>query len=454
MRTLVPPLRWSLACAYGVLILACFAGALRLQGTYPTADNALFEYCGRAIVRGAALYRDVWDDKLPGVYFVNALWQLLFGSRYILHAAAETLVALLSAALLWLVMRDFEIGMRAPAAALLFAFLCLAFPLNSIEAYALPLLLAATLCARISWILTGLFVGAAAGFWIPSLLMLVPLFALFPQRTAATMLATAALAVAIPLGSVFWVAGPANFTALVHTWILYASSSTGTRVHHHLLVLNRFARTAQALENFRDGVIASGVAAFGMLFLAIVRKPATVAQNFALISICAMFLAAFVGSRFYSHYFISCFAAIVFGICAYLPGSRLHPARGVLLAVGIVLLARTIQVHLSGDDSSRATIAQRLAVRAGPIVAGKLTLHVDAYRPEFYLALDPVLHDPREILGSSQDPAARSSDPADADVVIDTGQRIRSGTRVCERTAFPIEMRVKREFSRAFASCP
>jgi len=437
------------------LIFICGVAAVALQGAYPTADNALFEYFGRAISRGSVLYRDVWDDKLPGVYYVNAMWQRLFGARYTLHAAAETLVALTSAGLLVLIMRDFGLGFRAAAAAVLTAFLCLAFPLNSTEAYALPALLAATLAARRSAILTGALLGTATLFWIPSLLMIFPLLMLVRGPRPARAGVISMFAIAIPLAVVMLIAGPAHFTSLIRTWFSYASAPSETRVHHHLLLLNRFAAVSQAVENFWAGAIASGVAAFGAFLLAVLQKPASTAQRFGMLWVCAMLVGTFIGTRFYSHYFIACFAAIVFAICAYITRARLNRPRATLVAAGILMLTATIAVRVSDDSRTRGSVAERLARNAGPIVARRLTLRVDAYRPELYLALDPVLRDPREIVEASQFPLLESaSHLPPADILIEVTPGRRSANRVCARTAAPLNMQAQGHWRRIFAACP
>ncbi len=42
-------------------------------------DSGFYAYVGKAILHGQVLYRDVWDDKPPLGYYLNALAQLVFG---------------------------------------------------------------------------------------------------------------------------------------------------------------------------------------------------------------------------------------------------------------------------------------------------------------------------------------------------------------------------------------
>lgn len=45
-----------------------------------TTDSGTFAYCGRVILDGGLLYRDCWDNKPPGVYYLNALAIRLVGA--------------------------------------------------------------------------------------------------------------------------------------------------------------------------------------------------------------------------------------------------------------------------------------------------------------------------------------------------------------------------------------
>ncbi len=438
------------------VILVCGAAGVAIQGAFPTADNALFEYCGRAIARGQVLYRDVWDDKLPGIYYVNALWQVLFGDRYALHAVAETFVALTSAGLLVLVMRDFALGMRAAAAAILTLFLSVVFPLNTTEAYALPLLLAAILAAhRNSAFVAGALVGTATLFWIPSLLAMLPLSILLRPNRALRVLIMSACAILIPVAVVVSIAGPAHVPALMRTWLAYASAPPAARVHHRIPFLNRFAEVWQVLENLWGGAVASGVAPLGVILLAILRKPTTQAQKFGVVFAAAMLAGAFVGTRFYSHYFIPCLAAIILCISAYMPRARLTAPRAALVVAGVLLLTQTVALRLADNSRDRSAVAARLANSARPVVAGRLTLRVDAYRPELYLALDPLLRSPFEIVGRSQNRAfgSQAGMSFPADITVATVSTRQQGSRVCVRTAAPWRMYVKRALAQGFAKC-
>ena len=44
-----------------------------------TTDSGIFAYCGRIIHEGGLMYRDCWDNKPPGVYYLNSIAILLSG---------------------------------------------------------------------------------------------------------------------------------------------------------------------------------------------------------------------------------------------------------------------------------------------------------------------------------------------------------------------------------------
>jgi hypothetical protein len=46
-------------------------------------DDQMFGYYGWRIVHGARVYLDVWDNKPPGIYWINALGMLLGGGNYL-----------------------------------------------------------------------------------------------------------------------------------------------------------------------------------------------------------------------------------------------------------------------------------------------------------------------------------------------------------------------------------
>ena len=44
-------------------------------------DSGIFAYTGKVITEGGLPYADAWDNKLPGVYYIDALAFVLFGTN-------------------------------------------------------------------------------------------------------------------------------------------------------------------------------------------------------------------------------------------------------------------------------------------------------------------------------------------------------------------------------------
>lgn len=62
-----------------LLILAQLAAHLRTD----VVDDQMFAYYGWRIAHGGVVYVDVWDNKPPGIYWINALGMLIGGDSYL-----------------------------------------------------------------------------------------------------------------------------------------------------------------------------------------------------------------------------------------------------------------------------------------------------------------------------------------------------------------------------------
>jgi hypothetical protein len=62
-----------------LIVLAEFIAYYRLD----VVDDQLFAYFGWRILHGATVYVDVWDNKPPGIYWINALGMGILGGRYL-----------------------------------------------------------------------------------------------------------------------------------------------------------------------------------------------------------------------------------------------------------------------------------------------------------------------------------------------------------------------------------
>ena len=66
-----------LACIFGSLLLAT---SFLYENWFPL-DNAIFQIIGRGWVEGKIPYVDLWDQKGPLIYFINALGYWLTGNQ-------------------------------------------------------------------------------------------------------------------------------------------------------------------------------------------------------------------------------------------------------------------------------------------------------------------------------------------------------------------------------------
>lgn len=445
--------------AWALLAAIAVTGGLFLQGSYPIADNAMFSYVGRAIVHGHVLYVDVWDNKLPAIYYVNALWQMLFGERYLLHAVAETCVALLSGTLLAQVLRSFGLHDWLPAPIVLLVLLCLVLPLNATEAYALPLLLASILAVRRALpALAGVFVGIASIFWLPAVLMVVPLSLLVPRKVWLA-LGLGALAPLVALfAALVWSLHPSGLAMLLRSWTDYVTTPPVVAVHHRLPILNRIAPLTGALNNLWFGSIAAGAASLIAILFGTMHRPATQAQRFGLCWTAAMFAGTFAGTRFYTHYFIPSLAPMLFTIATFGVKKGRHVA--FVLALGFALYFAILTVRdvraIWISTEARSALVVRVAARMQPVVNGKLTLEVDSYRPDLYLALNPKLRGPYEIAAPAIGTFLREKVQTlrGADIRVSTTGDVEPGIRVCAKTSNPMRIFSSPGFASRFAECP
>jgi hypothetical protein len=448
----------SLGC--GALVLIAIVGGVLLQGRYPVFDNAMFEYVGRAIAHGRRLYLDVWDNKLPGVYYINAAWQVLFGQNYELHAVAEASIAFASGTLLALVLRSFGLRRWLPASTVLLLLLCLVFQFNTTEAYALPLLLAAILGARRRGLslLSGALVGIAALFWLPSLLMLVPLSVLLPKKSW-LMLGLSALAVLLAVfAALASMLHSTGLLALIHSWFVYVSTPPVPEEHHQLLILNDLKIAWSALANLWEGSLQSGAALFIAVLAVVVRRPSTQAQRFGLAWTAAMLAGTFAGVRFWAHYFLPSLAAMLFTTTAYGPRRLSRFLYVPVLVICSFIAVRSLQEMYGvwAITLERSALTARIGNAMESAVAKKLTLEVDSYRPELYLALDPRLRSPYEIAERPNDAFLRNKAfrPQSADITIRSTKESNSGVRICPRTGVPLRIFASARIASRFAACP
>lgn len=112
-----------------LVILGILGGTLVLQIPYSppivglNADSGLFAYYGQQLLQGRVLYRDLWDEKPPGVYYINAAAIALFGSNLWAIWWLNVISIAAAAGLLFLTLS--RLAGQTPAALACFLFLLL-----------------------------------------------------------------------------------------------------------------------------------------------------------------------------------------------------------------------------------------------------------------------------------------------------------------------------------------
>lgn len=158
---------WSHARVRRVLLITlCLLAALiatlphsPANMPYVWPDSGTFQYVGQRLLEGKALYRDVWDQKPPLIYYLNAsaLW-LAQGSRWGVWAASFLAVSAALASSVHLLRRAFGSMLALLVSGLwLLSYFNLIEDGNMTEEYALPLQF---ICLLVAYDVETRFAGA------------------------------------------------------------------------------------------------------------------------------------------------------------------------------------------------------------------------------------------------------------------------------------------------------
>ena len=364
------------------------------------------------MAHGSRLYLDLWDNKLPSIYIANAALQLLFGGRYVLHALAEGAVATAAVALFAFVLRRNGVRGWAPAA-LVFALVLTVPPqsLDSVEGFALALiLLAYALWFTNRTVAAGIALGLATTFWLPSILMLIPLLDRDREgRRRAALLAAAAGTLALYAAAMVVAFGAPAVAELARSWGRYAVQSAGGRAAPAGGRLGPLEPIAYALVTSGAGVLLAALAA-------VARKPRSAAERFALVWTACAFVAALALGNFFAHYFIPLLAPCIFAIAVFGIGGRATFRRALFAAVALAFAVRTIgfDAHalpgLRAEAHEKRLLADDVRMLAGP----GATLDVEPYEPAFFLGADAVPDDRFGLVPPRVRPAQRPAPAAPA----------------------------------------
>jgi hypothetical protein len=302
--------------------------AATLFYTVPTGSAGFFDYVGRSIVEGKLPYRDIWDNKLPSIYYLNALLQLAFDSHYVLHWIVQ-LGFLLATIVLF---ASFAYGEHArhwaPATFALSVLLSL-LPLQHFgytEPYALALIMAALVAAqRRAVIASGILLCLATTFWIPAILTAIPIALYMADRPSTRFrfaLGFAATAV-VYAGVMLWVFTPPVIASLLHDMRSYEGLKSGGGV----------AAFRAAGAKLFSNLEATGLIVPLVIALGVVCRPENRTERFALTWLACALAGAAINLNFFQHYFIPSVAPLVFMLAVYADWERLSLPRKVVLGV-------------------------------------------------------------------------------------------------------------------------
>ncbi|HEY6292209.1 MAG TPA: glycosyltransferase family 39 protein [Terriglobia bacterium] len=80
---------------FAAAMLFVVARALPVLSNTPGRDQGTYLTIGRSLVQGRILYRDLWDNKPPGIFYIYAIIGKLFGTRMWCAAAVDLALLLL-----------------------------------------------------------------------------------------------------------------------------------------------------------------------------------------------------------------------------------------------------------------------------------------------------------------------------------------------------------------------
>lgn len=375
---------WATLC-----LVPIFGAVLSVQ-PFPLGDKAFFEYVGWTMLHGGRLYVDVWDKKLPSIFLVNEALQGLFGQRYLLHILAQAAVNGVSVLLFATILRHNRIASWGPATFTFALVIGLSGYFNTCEQYALPcILLAYRLALKRSDIASGIALAVATTFWIPSVLLAIPLLVRAAGARSRLRLALALCLTLVSFAAVMWATfGARTMVELVSSWGLYsqhnaAEGQTGIRANLGIVSL------------LYSALIVSGAGALCALLLFVVRKPRNADESFALWWIGCALAAAMVTRQFYPHYFLAAIPALIYGIATFGFAWNVAQARAVLVLIAAFFILRCADATLIESKAAKrdAENARMLGATIRHALGSGAVIFSDAYAPEIYLASDALLPD-------------------------------------------------------------
>ncbi|MBI2842527.1 MAG: glycosyltransferase family 39 protein [Armatimonadetes bacterium] len=313
-------------------------------------DSGTFAYGGWRILHGGLPYADFWDNKLPGVFYINALAIALFGATTRGLALFQTLYGAATALAFFAVARRFASGRAALVATLLFAFYHGSYGMNEegnyTESYiALPALIAVLLAVdlskrRISY--PTLFfagaLGAAAGLIKQPVTSVVPaimLYLIFLHRGRSGCRAAGVVA----LGAVFVAA--VSIAWMSASGILPSAIDANLRFNRLYFIDAYTDGWSSGRWNLMRGLAITALPIAGAAAAIVsgrLRRLST-PIGWLLIPWFALDLAGLaMGGRFYPHYFLSILPSTLLLTAVFMDSLRTRWALLAASAAGLLLM--------------------------------------------------------------------------------------------------------------------
>jgi hypothetical protein len=351
---------------------------------YPDYASAFYAFTGREIAHGKQMYHDVWDNKLPSIYYLNALWQVLFGERYELHRAAQVgMSAITIGAFALFVRRD---GVRHWGIATICFAILVSIPgfqaYGYTETYALCAIVLALVALQAgSPVASGIFLALGATFWIPGSLTAFAFAAFCSGETRRRFLAAFAGTALLYAALVVAAFGAATIFTLLHDMRTYESVSWSP--HASMLGI---------LKNDLWGRLNQTALLVPLaLLVAFLRVPRIRRERFALLWLGCVFAGAMVNLHFYDHYFFPSTAPLAYALVVFAENMRWTWRRCAIVAVVVLALVAhgpKMVRHFSAIYNGELEMVHNSAVVSQVIAASlppKVPILVDPAEAGIYL---------------------------------------------------------------------
>ncbi len=381
------------------IVGAAFACRLPSMTEPIGVDQGIFLTTGWGMTRGLALYRDVWDQKPPGIHLTYAAAIAVAGTHPSLVFWLDFLAAVATCGFIYAILRRTSTPLAARAAAIVYATLLLPaarYGYGGFLERAVPECFIAVLAAAAWWVLTrsrsapetprlaaaAALIGVAA-LYKPTALVYFPAVVVWVSTTRRGLrwqsVAIGAAALLVPAGAAgLWLLAAGSLTdawiAVVEYNRAYVALGSGL-----LVLLDRLAHEGWRLTKtdplWTLGVIGAVVGAADLLR----RRPAPAAWLGICWVVAAVIAAGANGIRMYSTYFIPPGAplALLAGWLFNRIAGDPRPRRRAALAAAAIALALAVAIRSHYPDRAWSILVADY--RAGSVSGDERFLYLERF---------------------------------------------------------------------------